>query len=203
MRALSSGLLLVAVTGCHDFDRAVASVPFEDDFERAELGDAWFPSGGHWTIEGGKVISRGGNNAPLFLRAPLPDDVVVELDVTTGRTVDAKVELMTDGLQHASGYVFIMGGWDNDLSCIARLDEHGRDRVELKPTRVKPNTTYRWRIEKQAGRIEWLVDGEPYLTFEDPNPLSGPGHNRFALSNWKSTLAFDNLRIWPYDQAPR
>ncbi|MGZ3458496.1 MAG: hypothetical protein ACXU86_08310, partial [Archangium sp.] len=34
-------------------------------------------------------------------------------------------EIFGDGSDHASGYVLIHGGWNNSLSIIARLDEHG------------------------------------------------------------------------------
>jgi hypothetical protein len=200
---LAAALSVVGLTvACHDRDRVTTSLPFHDDFERAELGDDWYPSGGQWRIEDGRLFTPGGNNAPCFLRAVLPPDVVVELDVEVGRQVDAKVELMTDGLTHASGYVFIMGGWDNERSVIARLDEHGRDRVEKKPTGARPNAEQHWRIEKQGGALRWFVDGRLYMKHDDPEPLSGPGHDRFAFSNWQSQLAFDDLSIWPYADAP-
>jgi hypothetical protein len=195
-------LLALALGACHDHDETTTELPFRDDFDRDALGPHWFPSGGVWQIQDGKVETYGGNNAPLFLKAALPADVVVELKVETGRTVDAKVELMTDGLRHSTGYIFILGGWDNERSCIARLDEHGRDRVCKQPTGVKPRGEHTWRIEKKGGDIDWYVDGELYLEFDDPAPLSGPGHDRFALSNWQSHLHFDDLRIWPYEQAP-
>jgi len=112
------------------------------------------------------------------------------------------VELMTDGRRHQSGYVFILGGWDNTISAIARLDEHGSDRVEKKPTGVSGPRTWKWRIEKKGGDIDWYVDGREYLSFDDPEPLSGPGNDRFAFSNWQNIVTYDELRIWPHDEAP-
>lgn len=181
----------------------LADLPFADDFDRAKLGPMWRPTGGHWTIERGAAFSSGAQNQPLFLDVALPADVVVEVDVTSDtRVVDAKLELMTDGRRHQSGYIFILGGWDNTISTIARLDEHGRDRVEKRPTGVRGNQTYRWRIEKRGGQIRWLIDGKPYLQFDDPDPLEGPGHDRLALSNWTNQVRWDNLRIWAAESAP-
>ncbi len=204
---LSTLLLSLALAGatsaCKRSEQSVASLPFSDDFERAELGPAWHVSGGQWKLEGGQVYSTGANNAPLFLKVALPDDFVMEVDVTSETPlVDAKVELMTDGRAHQSGYIFILGGWSNTISCIARLDEHGRDRKERSPTGVVGERTYRWRIEKKGGSLRWLIDGEPYLGFEDAAPLQGPGHDRLAFSNWQNQLRYDNLRIWAFDQAP-
>lgn len=179
------------------------SLPFHDDFNREALDPPWYQSGGHWALKDGMVVSKGANNAPLFLSADLPDDFVVEFDARSETPfVDTKLELMTNGKDHQSGYVFILGGWNNTISCIARLDEHGRDRVVKHPIGVVGNRTYRWRVEKKGGALRWYLDGKLYMSFDDPAPLHGPGHNRLAFSNWQNEIAYDNLSIWPYDQAP-
>jgi len=199
---LLSALTLFAA-GCSDVTIPTAEVPFTDDFDRETIGPNYYLTGGVWFIEDGRLFTTGGNNAPLFLKAALPADVVVEVEVQSHtREVDAKVELMTDGRRHQSGYVFILGGWDNSISTIARLDEHGADRVEKKPTEVNAPATWKWRIEKLGGQIDWYVDGELYLSFRDPQPLSGPGHDRFAFSNWHNIVSYDDLEIWPYAEAP-
>jgi hypothetical protein len=179
------------------------TVPFQDDFERAELGPDWTKSGGQWLIDKGAMYTTGANNAPLFLNVDLPADVVVECDVLSETDiVDSKIELMTDGRTHQSGYIFILGGWQNAISVIARLDEHGTDRKERRPTGVVGKRVYRWRIEKKGGELTWYLDGAPYMSFSDPQPLDGPGHNRLAFSNWQNQVRYDNLRIWPYASAP-
>ena len=38
-------------------------------------------------------------------------------------------------------------------------------------------------------------DGAPFMDFEDPMPLTGKGHDRFAFSSWDNQLYFDNLSI--------
>ena len=205
MRGLTilTAVALTAASGCKKTDEVAGQVPFVDDFDRDSLGDAWTPTGGHWQVDGGAVYTTGANNAPLFLKVDLPDDVVVEVDITSETAaVDAKIELMTDGRTHQSGYIFILGGWSNKLSVIARLDEHGRDRKQKGPTGVQGNKTYHWRIEKKGGKLKWYIDGDLYMSFDDPKPLHGPGHNRLAFSNWQNQLRYDNLKIWPYDQAP-
>lgn len=202
MRAVCLGLLFSM--GCMPAaEKPTAQIPFEDDFNRASLGDHWYPSGGVWRIRDGQVESLGTNNAPLFLRARLPADVVVEVDATSETSqVDMKLELMTDGLTHSSGYVFIFGGWKNSLSAIARLDEHGANRAVKKPSGVSGPRSYHWRIEKKGGSLAWFVDGQPYLSFEDPKPLDGPGHDRLAFGNWQNRIHFDNLKVWPFESAP-
>jgi len=196
--------LLIATPACkRQPPITAAQLPFADDFERAELGPAWTAAGGVWKLENGAVVTTGANNAPLFLNVTLPADFVVELDVKSETpAVDAKIELMTDGRMHQSGYIFILGGWSNQISTIARLDEHGTDRVEKKPTGVVGQKSYHWRVEKKGGELRWLIDGQPYLTFNDSAPLDGKGNDRLALNNWQNHLRFDNVRVWAHADAP-
>lgn len=203
-QALLCSALILGLGGCKKPPPgATVPLPFHDDFERPDLGPLWNASGGVWGISGGQVSTTGANNAPLFLAVDLPADLVVEVDILSETPiVDSKIELMTDGRTHQSGYIFILGGWDNQISVIARLDEHGADRVEKRPTGVVGNRWYRWRIEKKGGDLRWLIDGRPYLTFNDRAPLDGVGHNRLAFSNWQNRLRYDNLRIWAYAGAP-
>ena len=89
-----------------------------------------------------------------------------------------------------------MGGWKNTLSAIARQQEHASDRVTRADPRV-PGKKYHWTIRRQGRVLSWLVDGQPFLTLDDPDPLRGPAHRYFALSGWESKVHFDNLTIRP------
>lgn len=204
VRLIVTFALPIAAVACtKSSDKPAVTLPFSDDFSRGELGPNYYPSGGFWTVKEGYAYTTGANNAPCFVNVDLPKDVVIEVDVMSETpTVDSKIELMTDGRAHQSGYVFILGGWDNKLSVIARLDEHGKDRKEMGPTRVVGNRNYRWRIEKNGGALKWYLDGELYMTYDDPNPLDGDGNNRLAFSNWQNRIRYDNLKIWAYADAP-
>lgn len=175
-----------------------AAVPFEDNFDRDSIGSNYVSFGGNWRIEDGKLHSPGVKNNPLWLNARLPQNVAVEFDVKTKtKNGDLKCEIFGNGWDHASGYVVIMGGWSNKISIIARLDEHGRDRKENRNLRVEPDRFYHFLIERRGGLIEWSVDGEKVLSFDDKKPLFGEGHDRFGFSSWDNDLYFDNLKIRP------
>lgn len=178
--------------------RTTTTVPFADTFDRPELGPHWTSTGGHWRLVDGWLYSPGVKNNPLWLQAKLPRDVAIEFDAkATDDSGDLKVEVFGDGRNHASGYVLIFGGWKNTTSIIARLDEHGRDRLERKDRKVERGRTYRFRLERRGSVLRWSIDGEKFLELDDPVPLAGAGHDRFGFSSWAADGWYDNLRIEP------
>ena len=117
-----------------------AQVPYTQDFsDPGVVARDFYSTGGFWRTVDGQLLSPGVRNNPLWLQAALPEDVAVEFDVRSeSGDGDIKVELFGDGTDHASGYIFIHGGWNNTLSIIARLDEHGvpLDALERQARRV-------------------------------------------------------------------
>ncbi|RME24866.1 MAG: hypothetical protein D6806_08915 [Deltaproteobacteria bacterium] len=207
--AFRNGLLLLAclllVHACSKTEKGpYATLPFSDDFERSELGRYWYGDPG-WRIKDGQVFSEGTANRPLWLRARLPREVVVEFDARSDSTRgDIKFEIFGDGKHHASGYILIFGGWKNTISTIARLDEHGEDRVELRQAGlVKSGKTYRFRLVRRDKVLKWYIDGKLFLDYYDSEPLHGPGHDRFAFNDWQSPLYFDNLSIRPLEPSAK
>ncbi len=178
---------------------------FFDDFERTQLGREYRRTGGDWRIDEGQLRVRGARNHPLWLLRTLPENVRVEVDArSVSPDGDIKVELFGDGASHAQGdryeatsYVIIFGGWKNSKNVLARLDEHGADRVVGPERRVEPGRTYHLRIERVGGTLTVWVDDELLLEMTDSNPLRGRGHDHFGFNNWKSDLWFDNLKVTP------
>ncbi len=110
-----------------------AAVPYQDKFDRATLGEAWWSNGGHWRIVDGQLYSPGVGNNPLWLKARLPPDVRVEFDVRgEGADGDIKWEMYGDGRNHSTGYLFLFGAWRNRESRICKLDEHALTQDEAR-----------------------------------------------------------------------
>ena len=107
---------------------AGVNLPYSTDFSDFGVVERdFFSTGGLWRTLGGELLSPGVKNNPLWLKAKLPQNVAVEFDARSmSPEGDVKVEIFGDGTDHASGYVLIQGGWNNSLSIIARLDEHGQ-----------------------------------------------------------------------------
>jgi len=186
-------------------DPAIGPEGFIDDFERDDLGDHWFNTGANWRIVNGQLMVRNAHNRPLWLRRTLPRDVRIEFDARSESPEgDIKCEVFGDGSSRATSetyvatsYVVIFGGWGNSLNVLARMDEHGSDRVVGPRWRVEPHRTYRIRIERRGSRITAWVDDRELVSMDDPHPLQGRGHDHFAFNDWQAELWFDNLRITP------
>jgi hypothetical protein len=203
---------------------APVALPFRDDFSRPDTlaSHYWTMGGGLWRLEGGQLLSPGVKNNRLWLKARLPEDAVVEFDARTDTPGgDVRVELFgngrdgtsrTDGTTQGTGYLFVHGGQRASQVVLARLDEKaplraGRDaqsavRVEGSGPALVAGRTYRWRIEREGGRLRWSIDGQPVLDFEDPFPLRGRGHDRFALLSNQADVLYDNLWVGPRAGAP-
>jgi hypothetical protein len=181
---------------------------FADSFDRPALGPDWQFQGGTWLIQEGAVHSPKALNKCLWLTRPIPADVVLEMEAwSMSPRGDIKITVFGDGVEHETGYTMVLGGWFNSISIIARMDEHGADRKERQDKGVVvPGKRFKFELRRLGNRIDWLVDGRPYLSFDDPSPLRGPGHDRFAFCNWECPLYFDNFKVWALTekaQAPK
>ena len=204
---------MAALAGCEEVPRTYSTKPemrytpgeviFSDDFERAQLGDAWLSTGKGARIRAGALALHRLKNHPLWLAQDLPDDFEVEFDAWAGSSEgDIKVELFGDGVSFAtspnyiaSGYVVVFGGWNNTLSALVRKNEHGRERVTSTELKVQPDKRYHFVLTRTAGELHWEVNGAELLVYEDAQPLRGQGQNRFAFSGWEAEAHFDNLVI--------
>ncbi len=198
------------LVGCGDPE--VGAKGYVDSFDRRELGPAYRDTIGRYVVYGGRLHVAKAYNHPLWLKRKLPANVVIEFDAWSFTPDgDIKVELFGDGRSftdhrgayRATGYVICLGGWNNSKSFIARQLEHPpADRArELMASRkdfkVKIGQRYHFRILRRGGEIRWELDGREFLSYMDPRPLRGRGHDHFAFSNWASEVAFDNLTIRP------
>jgi hypothetical protein len=190
--------------------------PFEDSFDRAALGPDWLALSPAWKIHEGRMCVRGAKNKGAWLRRVLPDRARIELEATADSPDgDLKLELWGDGKSGATGtsytnatsYVLILGGWKNTKHVLARLDEHGADRLDLDvdPTAdderlrpVEPGQPYRFSIERSDGKtLVVSINGQTLFRWSDPAPLAGDGHDHLGLNDWDAPVCFDNLRIIP------
>ena len=191
-------------------------VPFEDGFDRAELGPDWFALSPAWKITAGRLCVRGARNRGIWLARKLPVNARIEFDAyAEAADGDLKVEVWGDGVSGATGtsysnatsYLLILGGWKNTKHVLARLDEHGEDRLEIdvepgaddeRARPVEAGQPYRFKIEREDGKtLTWSVNGQDYFELTDPDPLAGLGHEHLGFNDWDAPVCFDNLKVTP------
>lgn len=169
-----------------------------------------------WKIENGKLCGQGAHNHGVWLQKVLPVNARIEFDaVTSSDDGDLKAEVWGDGRSAATGlsytnatsYLTIFGGWKNTIHALARLDEHGKDRREIPVDKssddprqrpVVKGQSYRFRIERADGKtVRWFIDNTEMLSWADPQPLAGEGHDHFGFNEWEVKVCFDNVKITP------
>ena len=192
------------------------TTPFRDSFDRTSLGPDWRALSPAWTIRDGRLCGQGAKNQPVWLVKKLPTNARIELDATALSTEgDVKLELWGDGKSGAAGttysdatsYLLIFGGWKNSRHVLARLDEHGDDRLAItiepgsddeRARPVEPGQPYHFVIERRNGTtLRWTVNGAVYFELVDEAPLSGPGHENLGFNDWDAPVCFDNLTVTP------
>ena len=185
--------------------------------DRGNLGPNWVQiKTNAWRVEGGKLCVQNARNHGIWLNRTLPVNARIEFDVTGySDDGDLKTEVWGDGTSYATGtsytnatsYLAILGGWKNTMHVLARLNEHGTDRKEIRvdkesdDPRQRPaqkGQTYHFKIERSDGKtVRWSVDGIEFLTWNDPAPLAGQGHDHFGFNEWEAKVCFDNVKVTP------
>jgi len=207
-RLLVAMLLLVGAVGCGRPRDPAMGHSFADQFNRKAIGASYFDTIGRYRVIRGRLNIEKAYNHPLWLRRRLPRNVEVSVDVASMTDDgDMKVEIFGDGQSSATtnrgaymatGYVLCMGAWHNTKSFIARKNEHGKEGIDVVSRvdeKVVKGKTYHWRIVRRGHLLEWYVDGELFLSFNDPEPLYGYRNDHFGFNDWQSDVYFDNLKI--------
>ena len=198
------------------FERGAAS-PAATGSAGTDPGPDWIATVPNvWHIERGRLCGERAHNHGVWLKHALPVNARIEFDaISDSNEGDLKAEFWGDGRSaattlsytNATSYLTIFGGWHNKFHVLARINEHGNDRKEIT---VDPNSDdprekpvvagqiYRFKVERADGKtLKWWVDGNEMLTFPDPAPLTGVGHDHFGFNDWEVKVCFDNVRIVP------
>ena len=191
--------------------REIPQGPAED------LGPNWHQAQTNvWHIENGRLCGHHAQNHGVWLTKVLPVNARIEFDaIADTNEGDLKAEIWGDGQSHATAmsytnatsYLTILGGWKNKYHVLARINEHGNDRKQIvvdpdsddpKEKPVVAGQIYHFKIERTDGKVvHWFVNGQEYLSYDDPNPLVGMGHDHFGFNDWDVKVCFDNVKVVP------
>ncbi|HVH47747.1 MAG TPA: hypothetical protein VM925_35670 [Labilithrix sp.] len=183
----------------------------------SNLGPNWMPMKTNaWRVENGRLCGEGARNHGIWLNRTLPVNARIEFDaMALSDEGDLKAEVWGDGRSYATGdsytnatsYLTILGGWTNTIHTLARLNEHGTDRKEIRVDKdsddprqraVVRGQLYQFKIERTDGKtIKWAVNGIDYFSWTDPAPLAGQQHDHMGFNEWKAKVCFDNVKVTP------
>jgi hypothetical protein len=188
---------------------------FTDGFDNPAL-PSWNSTSSMWRVIDGRLCGENTHNHPIWLKRRLPVNARIEFDATSGSTQgDLKAEYWGDGksaaetisYKSATSYLTIFGGWKNHFHVLARIDEHAANRPEIRlddssddprARQVAKDQTYHFKVVREDGKtVRWYVDDLEILTYPDPEPLTGSGHDHFGFNDWEVRVCFDNLVVAP------
>jgi hypothetical protein len=207
-----------------DFEHPVQVAPpagseagIAGDAGELEPGPDWVATApGIWHVENGRLCGEHAKNHGLWLKRVLPPNARIEFDaVSLSPDGDLKAEYWGDGRSYATAlsytnatsYLTIFGGWHNTFHVLARINEHATDRKEIAidknsdDIREKPvmaGELYHFKVERSDGKtVRWWIDNNEMLSYPDPAPLLGAGHDHFGFNDWDVKVCFDNVRVTP------
>lgn len=183
----------------------------------SNLGPNWTAAKTNaWRIENGRLCGENAQNHGVWLNRTLPVNARIEFDaVSSSPQGDIKAELWGDGRSFATGtsytnatsYLVGLGGWNNTIHFLARLNEHGKDRKDINVVKdsddsrehpVVRDQLYQFKIERTDGKtVKVFVNGSEYFSWTDPAPLAGQGHDHIGFNDWQAKVCFDNVRVTP------
>lgn len=198
-----------------DADAATPALP-----PPSPLGPNWQVAQGTtaWRIENGRLCGKGALNKGVWLKKILPVNARIEFEaITDSADGDLKAEVWGDGKSgatatsytNATSYITVLGGWKNTVHVLARKNEHGKDRKEMKVDKdsddprehpVSVGQIYKFKIERSDGHtVHYSVNGVELMSYDDPEPLAGPGHDHLGFNNYWDTIksCYDNVKITP------
>jgi hypothetical protein len=118
---------------------------------------------------------------------------------------DMNVTICGDGVDPASGYAAIVGGWKNTKSALYRCGKlvATSDKWHFPPYGSPENPHHKWwdiRLEKIGSLVRLSVDDQAYIEYNDPDPLPG---GRVALWTADNGLMVARARIYYQAESAR
>ncbi len=171
---------------------------WQDDFDRAELGPGWRLHEGQAKLVDGRLELFGDTKASVLSTRAFPPDVRFEFDggVLEGWPVcDLSPALCcNEWWGRSTGYHLAFGSLWGKRNVL--LTPRGRGPLDKNPAyRLEAGKTFHVVATKDGAHVTLAVDGHTLLTYDDDDPLGGPGSDRVAITTW-SGIYVDNVRVY-------
>ncbi len=187
-------LCMLVVLPAARADDGLWKLVWEDDFERAELGDGWFLRRGKAKIVDGRLFLPEGAPIILVNRGFAPDVKVEFVAEANPDTPPCDLSVAMAGSELGGyGHLLAFGGRNNQINQIVGSGAHARD--ENPPLLIEHGKKYKLVAVKEGSRLAYFVDGVKIVETEVAEPLGGPGFDRVGLVTWNG-MYVDSFKVY-------
>ena len=184
------------------------TLSFQDDFERAELGDAWTSNDA--VIREGRMLVGSNRPACAKITKAFPADVKIEFDAEAfeGKPpCDLSVTLAAERLSAMSwNYLLAFGGENNTVNKMIGGRKLKGMRDKNPKQLIEAKRKYHIVATKEGKRLSLVLDGKLLLEGHDDEIMGGPGFDAVGLVTWNG-MYVDNVRVYeraaPHTDTPK
>jgi len=168
---------------------------FSDDFERTEIGADWKSIAGNWKIVNGALVANHPEkrSGKLYITRDFPGAQRLEYDASTDEPGDLSAVLGADDIgRWETGYFFGFGSnWNLSSKLLVRGPEKA---IYFAP--VIAGKVHRVVCQRDGDLLTHIADGKVVMTYRDPKPLTGEGHQRISLYTFGGTSKIDHVKVY-------
>ena len=168
---------------------------FSDDFERAELGADWMPTGLTRIDNGVLMVGRAGDLGRNMVACTKEFLGAIRLEYETMAPVDSPCDLsatINGGLNgESSGFFFGFGSQNNTTGRFLIKGQPGKEY----PATISPNRWHHVVCERNGKVFRHIIDGKTVMEYTHAGPLPGPLEREIAFYVWHLGC-FDNVKVY-------
>lgn len=184
-------VLGIATTNAYAKEPFITPI-YGDGFDtEALLVENWklTPSNG-WSIKDGKMISSGKGSGTAVLKTPVPDNVVIEVDVSP---LEVKKNFAGVSLGGINFLFQPTAYW-----CVYKIKGKDRSDGNIKKAEIEKGKTYKIKLVRQkldkAYMLTYHVNGKKIFEFIEPG-MMGKGADSFYFFTNGMPMSYDDLSI--------
>jgi hypothetical protein len=173
-------------------------VIFADDFESGDLGDAWRPVTGRWSVTGGQLsgVDPMFGQQTIMLSRDMPADVAVSFRTMMLAKGVAELMLHVSSNRYVRVYLFGVSEGvylgDGDLAIDGGAD--GGAVVSEKSRSVAVGTWYHVTVTARGARYIIAVNGSTVMQYDDTKGTLSPS-GRIGLTAHGAEVRFDDVEV--------
>ena len=186
---------LSVLIGASICEAADWELKFEDDFQRDELGDAWWATGLARIEDGRLVIGREDDMGRNVVMSTREFEGAIRLEYDAMAPVENPSDLSAfingNASGESTGYFF---GFGSQLNTTGRFVLRGT-KIDEYDAIITPGKSHHVIAERVGTHFRHVIDGETVLDYTHDDPLPGPLYKHVGFYVWHKAM-FDNVKVF-------